>query len=225
MRTPLIDLAGQALSEDAEEGLEAVASLRKELDEIEAAQVSKAVRSGWSWSRIGGALGVTKQAVHRKHAKRPHTALDPEGTHRLIVSSRARLAVYMARSEAGARGDDVVGTQHLLLGLLQQGEGSHCEALGSVGVTMQAARLQADLFFPSKFADVVPSRLPLSRRARAALEQAMREVIRRGDQLLDTEHLLLALLRDPESSAVRLLAGLGVSTRDVERAVDRVAVS
>lgn len=225
MRTPLIDLAGQALSEDAGEGLEAVASLRKELDEIEAAHVSTAVRSGWSWSRIGGALGVTKQAVHRKYAKRPLTSLEPDDAHRLIVSSRARMAVYMARSEAAARGDDVVGTQHLLLGLLQQGEGNHCEALGDVGVTMQAARLQADLFFPSKFADVAPSRLPLSRRARAALEQAMREVIRRGDQLLDTEHLLLALLRDPECSAVRLLAGLGVSTRGVERAVDRATVS
>lgn len=76
MDTQLIDLAGQALSDDAEEGLEAVASLRKELDEIEAAHVSKAVRSGWSWSRIGSALGVTKQAVHRKHAKRRRVAVD-----------------------------------------------------------------------------------------------------------------------------------------------------
>jgi hypothetical protein len=53
----------------------------------------------------------------------------------------------------------------------------------------------------------------------------MREVIRRGDQCLDTEHVLLALLRDPECGAVRVLAGLGVSTRDVERAVDRVAAA
>jgi ATP-dependent Clp protease ATP-binding subunit ClpC len=129
----------------------------------------------------------------------------------------------MGRSEAAGRGDSVVNTYHLLLGLLQQGEGAHCEALADVGVTVQAARLQADLFFPSDFADVAPSRLPLSSRARAALEQAMREMVRRGDRHLETEHLLLALLRDPESSAVRLLSGLGVPSRQVEQAVDRVA--
>jgi hypothetical protein len=220
VRTGLIDLAGQALSKDSEEGLEAVSALRGELDEIEATHVSRAVRSGLSWSKIGQALGVTKQAVHRKYSQRPLAPPDAEEAHELIVSSGARLAVYMARSEAAARGDSVVGSYHLLLGLLQQGEGKHCEALADVGVTLQAARLQADLFFPSDFADVEPSRLPLSSRARDALEQAMREVVRLGDRTLETEHVLLALLRDPEGSAVRLLSGLGVPPRDVERAVD-----
>lgn len=224
MKPAVIDLAGQALSTDAEEGLEAVAALRREIEEIEAAHVSRAVRSGWSWSRIGDALGVTKQAVHRKYSRRPLVAPEPQEAHELIVSSGARLAVYMARSEAAGRGDGVVRTFHLLLGLLQQGEGLHCEALADVGVTLQAARLQADLFFPSDLADVTPSRLPLSQQAREALEQAMREVVRRGDRCLETQHLLLALLREPESSAVRLLSGLGVPGREVEGAVDRVAV-
>ena len=65
-----------------------------------------------------------------------------------------------------------------------------------------------------------PGRLPLSKAARAALERSTAEVVRRGDDSLETAHLLLALLRDPESRAVQLLTGLGVSLPEVERAVD-----
>jgi hypothetical protein len=219
VETALVDIAGQALSEDPEQGLAAVAALRREIEELECVHVSQALRKGWSWSSIGGALGVSKQAAHRKHSRRPLAAPPSEEAARLIISAASRLAVFLARGEAAARRDAVVGTQHLLLGLLQQGEGGACEALASVGVTLQAARLQADLFFPSELADMPASRLPLSRRARAALEQSTREVVRRGDRCLETEHLLLALLRDPESGAVRLLAGLGVAPADVEQAL------
>jgi ATP-dependent Clp protease ATP-binding subunit ClpC len=128
--------------------------------------------------------------------------------------------VFMARREAAGRGDEVVGTEHLLLGMLQQGEGGACEALKEIGVTLQAARLQADLFFPSSLAIVEPARLPLSRRARRALEQATSEVVRRGERKLETSHLLLAILRDPEARALELLTGLGAAPGEVERALD-----
>lgn len=198
----------------------AVTALREELDRLELQHVSAAVRAGWSWSQIGQLLGITKQAAHRRYANRE---LPPPGTREsqeLIVSANARLAVFMARREAAGRGDSVVGTEHLLLGMLQQGEGGACEALKDVGVTLQAARLQADLFFPSDFADVEPGRLPLSKAARSALERSTREVVTRGEDKLESAHLLLALLRDPESRAVQLLTGLGVGPGEVERAVD-----
>jgi hypothetical protein len=216
----LVDLAGKALGTDPDEGLAAIAELRREIDRVEEAHVSRAVRAEWSWSRIGQALGVSRQAVHRKYARRSLAPPDPLNTHEMLVSSNARLAVFMARREAAGRGDEVVGTEHLLLGMLQQGEGGACEALKEVGVTLQAARIQADLFFPSSLAEVEPARLPLSRRAREALERSTTEVIRTGGRKLETAHLLLALLRDPESSAVRLLTGLGVGPHDVERAVE-----
>jgi len=52
------------------EGLEAVVALRRMLEALEAAQVENAFVAGWSWTRIAEALGVSKQAVHKKHAKR-----------------------------------------------------------------------------------------------------------------------------------------------------------
>jgi DNA-directed RNA polymerase specialized sigma24 family protein len=56
--------------EDPREGLEAVVALRRTLEALEAAQVEKAFVAGWSWARIAEVLGVSKQAVHKKHAKR-----------------------------------------------------------------------------------------------------------------------------------------------------------
>jgi DNA-directed RNA polymerase specialized sigma24 family protein len=55
---------------DPREGLEAVVALRRMLEALEAAQVENAVMEGWSWARIAEVLGVSKQAVHKKHAKR-----------------------------------------------------------------------------------------------------------------------------------------------------------
>jgi hypothetical protein len=220
VESAIVDLAGQALGGDPEDALPAVAALRGELDDVEAAHVSAAVRRGWSWRRIGEALGVSKQAAHRKHSRRPLSPPTADEAARLIVSRDSRLVVLMARGEAAGRHDAVVGTEHLLLGLLQHGEGKAAAALAEVGVTVLNARVQADLFFPSQLAEnTVPSALPLSKRARAALEQATREVARRGDRTLCPEHLLLALLRDPEAGAVRVLAGLGVSPEAIEGAI------
>ncbi len=56
--------------EDPREGLEAVVALRRTLEALEAAQVENAFIAGWSWARIAEVLGVSKQAVHKKHARR-----------------------------------------------------------------------------------------------------------------------------------------------------------
>jgi FixJ family two-component response regulator len=56
--------------EDPRDGLEAVVALRRMLEALEAAQVENAVVAGWSWTRIAEVLGVSKQAVHKKHAER-----------------------------------------------------------------------------------------------------------------------------------------------------------
>jgi ATP-dependent Clp protease ATP-binding subunit ClpA len=88
---------------------------------------------------------------------------------------------------------------------------------------VSAAREQVAEFFgyeAPEYLELGWRRLPLSRRARAALEQAMREVVRRADRRLDAEHVLLALLRDEHAGAVRTLAGLGTSTETVQRVLE-----
>jgi len=64
------DLIGKGTSHDPAVGLRAVAALRRLTEQLEDLQVASARRQGWSWSAIAGAIGVSKQAVHRKHAAR-----------------------------------------------------------------------------------------------------------------------------------------------------------
>ena len=68
--TEATDLAGATTSRDPEVGLAAVASLRALLESLEALQVTNARERGWSWQQIAEALGVSKQAVHKKHGRR-----------------------------------------------------------------------------------------------------------------------------------------------------------
>ena len=65
--------------EDPREGLEAVVALRRTLEALEAAHVENAFIAGWSWAKIAEVLGVSKQAVHKKHAKRIRDRYPGEG--------------------------------------------------------------------------------------------------------------------------------------------------
>jgi DNA-directed RNA polymerase specialized sigma24 family protein len=68
--TEAVDTAAAATSQDPQVGLAAVAALRRLVDRLEALQVGSARRQGWSWEEIGQALGVSRQAVHKKHSRR-----------------------------------------------------------------------------------------------------------------------------------------------------------
>jgi len=68
--TEAVDTAAAATSQDPQVGLRAVAALRRLAERLEALQVDNARRHGWSWEQIGQALGVSKQAVHKKHGGR-----------------------------------------------------------------------------------------------------------------------------------------------------------
>jgi hypothetical protein len=223
MAGDVMELAGQAVQpDDPERALAAVAALRGSLEELEALHVSQAVQSGSSWRRIGALLGISKQAAHRRHA---HRTVRPSGTkrHQLMVTGAAKQAVHLGRLEASERGAKRAGTEDLLLGVIRLGEGPTGATFESLGITLSAVRDEVAEFFgyeAPEYLDIGWRRLPLSRRAREALEQAMREVVLRADRRLDAEHLLLALIRDEHSGAVRTLAGIGTSPEALEESLE-----
>lgn len=232
-RDEAVRLARQAVAgTDPTQSLRAIADLRRRLDVLEVEQVDAALKAGGSWRVIAEALRVSRQSAHRKHAPRVAAAARQaqEGSvagKRLMIMVPARVAVVMARHEAAAFESRLVGTEHLLIGLVRERKGPAAEALTALGVTLERVRHcaqvsadpargepeTADLSPP---AQATPAKLAFSRRGRQALEQALREAVRLGDDYLDVQHLLLALTRDGEARAMQCLERLEVTPAMVE---------
>jgi hypothetical protein len=208
----LLNSAQQALGRNPRRGLEAIRSLRQELERAEEAQVANALASGWSWARIGRALGVSRQAVHRKYSR---CSPLPLATAIPTVAGSVKVVLVLARTEAAARGDALVGTEHVLLALLQQGEGSAANALREAGASLRMLRAAADVHAPNDVCWVPPSRIGMTTRAAAALDHAALLAQREGDQRMCARHILQAVLSNPMSGAVALLRVTGISPRDV----------
>ena len=107
-----------ALSPDPENGLRALSALRTELDMLEPELVRRALTAGASWSQVARALGVSKQAAHKKH-RRLNAGLPADGAPKMLVTSEARRSIQLARAEAVRLGQTAVGTEHILLGILR----------------------------------------------------------------------------------------------------------
>ena len=227
MQGPL-ELARSATNpREAIEGLRALTALRHELDELEARHVADALGEGRSRSQIGEALGISKQAAHKRHAGRvraapPRPRAPPE--RRLLVTGQARRVVERAREEAPAGGRAQLGPEHLLLGLLRDDHGIALRALEAAGVALEEARSA----LPEEAGEraggageelAEGERVRVSSEARATLEQSLREAVRVGDSHLGVEYLLLALLDGPETPAARLLSEIGVEPGQVTQRV------
>src|SRR6266545_6186789 len=112
-------------------------------------------------------------------------------------TDRARRAVHLAQEEARLLRHNYVGTEHLLLGLLYEGEGVAAQALGSLGVSLQAVRAQVEQIIGH--GPTTPTgHIPFTPRAKKALELSLREALALGHNYIGTEHLLLGLIRDGE---------------------------
>jgi hypothetical protein len=208
--------AQQALGREPGKALAAIRRLRHELDDLEEAQVANALSRGWSWARIGRALGVTRQAVHRKYSTATPAPLAWSGP---VLASNLKVAIVVARTEAAARGDALVGTEHLLLGLLQQGEGEAADSLRAAGASLRRLRAAIDVLSPTDLCDVKPSQISMTSRASSAVEAAALMALREGAERVTELHLLRALLQSTDSGALAALAATGVSRDRVELAL------
>jgi len=219
-RTSLNAALGAVEGLPPREGLQTVAALRVRVETLEASLVEKAIREGWSWRQIAEVLGVTKQAAHKKHARRVAERLADARTQerrKLVVTGRARLSVRLAREEAAGLDAAELRPEHLLLGLLRDAESMAGRALAAGGATLTASREVVAGLAPAREASgPADERLPVSADARAVMEESLREAVRRGDEHLGVEHLLLSLLHDEEGQVARTLTGLGVDLGALE---------
>ena len=135
-------------------------------------------------------------------------------------TDRARRAVQLAQEEARLLRHNYVGTEHLLLGLLYEGEGVAASALGSLGITREGVRAQVDEII-GYGQNRVTGQIPFTPRTKKVLELSLREALRLGHHHIGTEHILLGLLREGEGLAAQVLVALGADhARIRERVLD-----
>jgi hypothetical protein len=177
--------------------------------------VDQARRSGASWTDIGRAMGVTKQAAQKRFVPKDPgepSDLDPsQGFSRF--TPRARSVVVTAQNEARAAGNAEILPAHLVLGLLSEPEGLGARAIVAQGVSLDAVRQAATATLPPP-ADQVAALIPFDARARKALELTFREALRLGHNYVGTEHILLALLELEDGTGP--IGGLGVDKATAE---------
>ncbi len=212
---------------DPETALRALSALRQELDEIESELVSRALQAGASWSQIAQAIGISKQAAHRKHR---HLAeqLDwasPAGGPKILVTSEARRAIQHAREEAKSHGQSAIGTEHILLGILRCQQSHAVKALNTLGITHQAVKTTLQPTMPGlppkpDAATKTGAQNGVSPHARRILEGSLREALKRHEGYIGVEHLLLALLTDSRNGAVQTLEALKTTPIKIRRQLE-----
>jgi ATP-dependent Clp protease ATP-binding subunit ClpC len=123
-------------------------------------------------------------------------------------TDRARRVMDLAQDEARRLNHTYIGTEHLLLGLVGEGEGVAARALTSLGIGLDAVRQQVEEIIGQ--GQQAPSgRIPFTPRAKKVLELARREALQLGHNYIGTEHILLGLIREGEGVAARVLVQLG----------------
>ena len=118
-----------------------------------------------------------------------------------FFTERGKRVVQLAHREALALGHDVIGTEHLLLGLVAEGEGVAAQVLRNSGMELSEVRSRVEAAVGKGHPREKPLDLPLSPRAKRVLDLAMREARNMGVNYVGTEHILLGLLAEGEGVA------------------------
>jgi ATP-dependent Clp protease ATP-binding subunit ClpC len=135
-------------------------------------------------------------------------------------TERARRVVVLAQDEARMLNHNYIGTEHILLGLIHEGEGIAAEALTSLGISLGAVRQAVEEIIgrgtqpPSE-----SGHIPFTPRSKKVLELSLREALQLGHDYIGTEHILLGLIREGDGVAAQALVASGV---DLNRARQRV---
>jgi ATP-dependent Clp protease ATP-binding subunit ClpC len=136
-------------------------------------------------------------------------------------TERARRVVVLAQEEARTLSHDYVGTEHILLGLVREGEGVAGQALESLEISLDAVRQQVEEIV-GRGQQTPPGHIPFTPRTKKVLELSLREAQQLNHNYIGTEHILLGLIREGEGVAAQVLVRLGADLNRVRLQVIRV---
>ncbi|MBI3316272.1 MAG: ATP-dependent Clp protease ATP-binding subunit, partial [Candidatus Omnitrophica bacterium] len=134
-------------------------------------------------------------------------------------TERARKVILLAKQEAKRFNHDYIGTEHVLLGLLREGEGVAAAVLQSLGMNLNNIRLEVEKLVQLGPATVVSGDLPFTPKAKKVMELAMEEARTLGHNYIGTEHLLLGLIREGEGVASQVFMNMGLDLEKVREEV------
>jgi ATP-dependent Clp protease ATP-binding subunit ClpA len=132
-------------------------------------------------------------------------------------TDRARRVVVLTQEEARLLNHNYVGTEHMLLGLIREGQGVAATALESLHISLEAVRKQVEKIIGR--GEAAPTEFPFTPRAKKVLELSFREAQQLGHNHIGTEHILLGLIREGEGVAAQVLQGLGADLNHVRQTV------
>ncbi len=133
-------------------------------------------------------------------------------------TDKARRVVVLAQEEAKMLNHNYIGTEHLLLGLIHEGEGVAAKSLEALGISLDAVREQVQEII-GQGQQAPTGHIPFTPRAKKVLELSLREALQLGHSYIGTEHLLLGLIREGEGVAAQVLTKLGADTNRVRQQV------
>jgi ATP-dependent Clp protease ATP-binding subunit ClpC len=133
-------------------------------------------------------------------------------------TDRARRVVVLAQEEARMLNHNYIGTEHILLGLIHEGEGVAAKALDSLNINLDAVRQQVEEIIGQGQA-APTGHIPFTPRAKKVLELSLREALQLGHNYIGTEHILLGLIREGEGVAAQVLQKLGADLNRVRQTV------
>jgi ATP-dependent Clp protease ATP-binding subunit ClpC len=135
-------------------------------------------------------------------------------------TDRARRVVVLAQEESRILNHNYIGTEHLLLGLIHEGEGGAGTALAVLGISLEAVRQQVKEIV-GQGQEALSGHIPFTPRAKKVLELSLRESLQLGHDYIGTEHILLGLLREGDGLAAQILVALGADLAAVREQVLR----
>jgi hypothetical protein len=134
-------------------------------------------------------------------------------------TDRARRVLVLAQEEARDLNHSFIGTEHILLGLIHEGEGLAARALGALDISLDEARAKVSETIDPPPAVPPSNAPPFTPRAKKVLELSLREALQLGQNYIGTEHMLLGLVREGQGVAATVLDGLGADLRRVRQQV------